>query len=76
MTTAKIVSISPPVIPIDNETHAMLDYADSAEARAKFEHARQELRDGKGIDPTPKYFADLNQRISNRAKDGDRTKGA
>jgi hypothetical protein len=49
----------------------MLDYAESAEALSKFEQARQELRDGKGIAPTVEYFADLNQRISERAKKGD-----
>jgi len=58
------------IVPIDNETHAMLDYAESAEVRTKFEQARQELRDGEGIAPTAEYFADLNQRISQRAKKG------
>jgi len=64
--------VSPSIVPIDDETHAMLDYAESAEARSKFEQARQELRNGDGIAPTAEYFADLNQRISERAKNGDR----
>jgi hypothetical protein len=58
------------IVPINNETHAMLDYAESTEARSKFDQARQELRDGEGIEPTAEYFADLNQRISQRAKKG------
>jgi hypothetical protein len=63
--------VPPTIVPINDETHAMLDYAESAEALSKFEQARQELRDGKGIAPTVEYFADLNQRISERAKKGD-----
>ena len=56
------------IVPIDHETHAMLVYAETREARAKFEQARQELNEGKGIEPTAEYFADLNQRIAERAK--------
>lgn len=48
----------------------MLDYAESTEAQAKFEEARRELREGQGIEPTAEYFADLNQRISQKAKSG------
>jgi hypothetical protein len=51
----------------------MLDYAESPEAQAKFDRAREELHDGKGIAPTPDYFADLNRRISERGKNGDQT---
>jgi hypothetical protein len=57
-----------PIVPIDNETHGMLDYAESAEALSKFEKARQEIDNGGGIVPTAEYFADLNRRISERAK--------
>ena len=68
--------VAPSIVPIDDQTHAMLDYAESAEARSKFEQARQELRNGEGIAPTADYFADLNQRISERAKNGDSKKVA
>jgi hypothetical protein len=68
--------VPPSIVPIDDETHAMLDYAESAEARSKFEQARHELRNGEGITPTAEYFADLNQRISERVKNSDRKKGA
>jgi hypothetical protein len=60
--------VSASIIPIDNETHAMLDYAESTEAQAKFEQPWRELREGKGIIPTPEYFADLNRRISERVR--------
>ena len=56
------------IVPIDNETHGMLDYAESAEAQSKFEQARQEIGNHDGIVPTAEYFADLNRRISERAK--------
>ena len=56
----------PPIIPIDEETRAMLDYASSPEGRAKIEKGRQEIREGKGIVGTPDYFEDLNRRISER----------
>ena len=72
----KIDHVPPSIVPIDGETHAMLDYAESAEARTKFEQARQEIRDGEGIIPSPEYFSDLNQRISAGARNGDRKKEA
>ena len=53
----------------------MLDYAESAEARSKFEQARQELRKGEGIALTAEYFSDLNQRISQHAKKGGPKQG-
>jgi hypothetical protein len=62
---------SPSIVPIDAETYAMLDYADSPEAQVKLERARHELHDGKGIEPTLDYFADLNRRISKRGKNGN-----
>jgi hypothetical protein len=62
---------SPSIVPIDAETYAMLDYAERPEAQAKFERAREELHDGKGIEPTPDYFANLNRRMSQRGKNGD-----
>ena len=56
------------MVPIDNETHAMLDYAEGAEAQSRFSQARRELQNGEGIAPTSEYFDDLNRRISQRAK--------
>ena len=56
------------IVPIDNETRAMLDYTETREAQTKFDQARQELSEGKGIEPTAEYFADLNHRISERTK--------
>ena len=56
------------IVPIDDETHAMLNYAESAEAKAIFEQARQEIAGGNGVEPTAEYFSDLNQRISDRVK--------
>ena len=56
------------IVPIDDDTHAMLDYAESTAAQSKLEQARQELREGKGIEPTAEYFADPNQRISERVQ--------
>jgi hypothetical protein len=63
----------PPIIPINDETRAMLDYASSPEGRAKIEKGRQEIREGKGIVGSDGYFAELNRRISERAT---RTRGA
>jgi hypothetical protein len=63
----------PPIIPIDDETRAMLDYASSPEGRAKIEKGRQEIREGKGIIGSASYFAELNRRISERPA---RTRGA
>lgn len=54
------------IVPIDDETHAMLSYAESAEAQAIFEQARREIAAGNGVEPTAEYFADLNRRISER----------
>ncbi len=66
--------ISPPVVvPVDDETRAMLNYAASAEGRAKIERAHQELREGKGIVATESYFEKLNRRISDRVKKGGRS---
>ena len=53
-----------PVIPVDDNTRAMLAYAESPAGRARIEKARQEFRDGKGILVTPQHFSDLNRRIS------------
>jgi len=66
-------STLPPIVPLNDETRAMLDYASSPEGRAKIENGRQEIQDGKGIIVTPGYFEDLNRRISERAA---RTRGA
>jgi hypothetical protein len=63
----------PPIIPIDDETRAMLDYASSPEGRAKIENGRQEIRKGNGIVGSANYFAELNRRISERVA---RTRGA
>ena len=63
--------ISTSIVPINGETHAMLEYAETAEAQAKFEQARQEIDDDKGIVPNAEYFAELNQRISQRRKNGN-----
>jgi hypothetical protein len=57
-----------PIVPIDNETNGMLGYIESGEAQSKFEEARREIDNGEGIVPTEEYFADLNRRISGRAK--------
>ena len=59
------------IVPIDDETHAMLNYAESTGAQGKFEQARQEIAQGKGIEPTAEYFAELNQRVSHRAKNSN-----
>ena len=55
-----------PIVPLDDETRAMLDYASRPEGRAKIDKARRDIRDGKGIVVTSGYFDDLNQRISER----------
>jgi hypothetical protein len=54
------------VVPVNDETRAMLAYADSPEGRAEIENARQEIRDGKGIVVTHRHRDDLNRRISER----------
>jgi hypothetical protein len=62
-----------PIVPLNDETRAMLDYASSPDGRAKIEKGRQEIREGKGIVGSASYFAELNRRISERAA---RTRGA
>ena len=59
-------ALLPPIIPVNEETRAMLDYASSAEGRAKIASGRQEVRDGKGVTITAGYFDSLNRRISER----------
>ena len=61
------------IVPLNDETRAMLDYASSPDGRAKIEKGRQEIREGKGIVGSASYFAELNRRISERAA---RTRGA
>jgi hypothetical protein len=53
-----------PVVPIDDDTRAMLAYAASPEGRARIEQARQELQEGKGIIVTPGYFDEMKRRIA------------
>ena len=55
-----------PIVPLNDETRAMLDYASSPDGRAKIEKGRQEIREGKGIVGSAGYFAELNRRISER----------
>jgi hypothetical protein len=57
-----------PIIPIDDDTRAMLAYAASSEGRAHIEQARQELQEGKGIIITPGYFEEMRRRVANRRK--------
>ena len=64
-----------PVVPMDNDTRAMLAYAESPEGRARIEQARRELNSGEGIVVSPAYFDNLNRRIDKRRK-GARTDGA
>jgi hypothetical protein len=54
------------IVPIDDETRAMLAYAASPEGQAKIENARQEFRDGKGIPVTAELFDHLERRVSER----------
>jgi len=65
-TKPKSVAVPPAVVPVNDETRAMLNYAASPEGRAKIERARQELREGKGIAVTDAYFDKLNRRIADR----------
>jgi hypothetical protein len=67
-TKPKSAAVPPTVVPIDDETRAMLNYAASPEGRAKIERARQELRDGKGVAVTDAYFDQMNRRIAERTK--------
>src|SRR5439155_7032149 len=55
-----------PVVPIDDDTRAMLAYAASPQGRAHIEQARRELQDGKGIIVTPGYFDEMKRRIAKR----------
>ena len=55
-----------PIIPVNDEVRSMLDYASSASGHAKIEIGRQEIRGGKGIPITPRYFENLSRRISER----------
>ncbi len=55
-----------PIIPIDDDTRAMLAYAASPEGRARIKQARQELEDGKGIIVTPGYFDEMKRRVAQR----------
>lgn len=57
-----------PIIPIDDDTHAMLAYAASPEGRARIEQARRELQEGKGIIVTPGYFDEMKRRVAHRRK--------
>ena len=57
-----------PVVPIDDDTRAMLAYAASMDGRAHIEQARQELQEGKGIIITPGYFVEMRRRVANRRK--------
>jgi hypothetical protein len=56
----------PVIVAVNDETRAMLAYADSPEGEAKIENARQEFRDGKGIEVTPQLFKDLDRRVAER----------
>jgi hypothetical protein len=66
MSTEPKTASLPPIVPVNDETRAMLDYAASPEGSAKIEKARQEIRDGKGIAVTPGYFEELNRRIAGK----------
>lgn len=57
-----------PVVPIDDDTRAMLAYAASMDGRAHIEQARRELQEGKGIIVTPGYFDEMKRRIAKRRK--------
>jgi hypothetical protein len=57
-----------PVVPIDDDTHAMLAYAASPEVRTHIEQARRELQEGKGIIVTPGYFDEMKRRVAQRRK--------
>jgi hypothetical protein len=64
--TTKLAPEPPVVIPVDDETRAMLNYAASPEGRARIDKARQEIRDGKGIAVTSDYFDKMNRRVAER----------
>ena len=70
MTFKTNIDIGPLIVPVNDETHAMLDYAkSSSEAQSIIEQARQEIRNGEGIEPTADYFDELNRRVSQRARE-------
>jgi hypothetical protein len=69
-TNTKTPNPIPTVVPVNDETRAILDYATSPAGRAKIEQARQELRDGRGITVTDSYFEDLNRRVDERMAQG------
>ncbi len=64
----------PVIVPVDDETRAMLAYANSPEGKAKIENARQEFRDGKGVEVTPQLFKDLDHRVAERVVQARATK--
>lgn len=66
--TTKLAPDTPVVIPVDEETRALLNYAASAEGRAHIDKARQEIRDGKFITVTPGYFEAMKQRTREIAR--------
>lgn len=57
-----------PIVPIDDDTRAMLAYAATTEGRAHIEQARRELQEGKGIIITSGYFDEMKRRVANRRK--------
>jgi hypothetical protein len=57
-----------PIVPIDDDTRAMLAYAASPEGRSHIEQARQALQEGKGIIITPGYFNEMKRRVASRRK--------
>jgi hypothetical protein len=57
-----------PVVPIDDDTRAMLAYAASQEGRARIEQARRELQEGEGIIVTPGYFDEMKRRVAEHRK--------
>lgn len=60
--TTKLAPDPPVVVPVDDATRAVLNYAASPEGRARIDKARQEIRDGKGITVGPGYFNEMKQR--------------
>lgn len=66
--TTKLAPDAPVVIPVDEETRALLNYAASPEGRAKIDTARQEIRDGKFVTVTPGYFEAMKRRTHEIAR--------
>ena len=56
----------PVIVPVDDETRAMLDYANSPEGRAKIENARQEIKDGKSGEMNAAFFEKLDRDVTER----------